>query len=85
MGFPGEPFTQLGLNIKRALPKWQILTLGTANGPMRYIPVMADQKNRGYASYESCRVYNRLPLQSGAGEYLAEATIAAIEGAFGHS
>lgn len=83
VGFPGEAFTQLGLVLKRALPQWQIITLGTANEVMRYIPVTADQENRGYASHGACRIYDRLPLQSEAGEYLVEATIGAIQEYFG--
>ena len=83
IGFPGETFTQLGLTIKEALPGWRVVTLGNANAVMRYIPVAADIREKGYAGYGSCRIYDRLPLQAGAGEYLSKVTIAAIQERFG--
>ncbi|NLJ85749.1 MAG: hypothetical protein GX322_04860 [Firmicutes bacterium] len=82
VGFPGETFTKLGLIIKEALPGWQVMTLGNANWVMRYIPVKEDIEAKNYAAYDSCRVYDRLPLQPGAGEHLAETALAAIKECF---
>ncbi|NMB13399.1 MAG: hypothetical protein GX977_14075, partial [Firmicutes bacterium] len=82
VGFPGETFTKLGLIIKEALPDWHVMTLGNANHVMRYIPVKEDIEARNYAGHDSCRVYDRLPLQPGAGEHLAEAALAAIKERF---
>lgn len=78
VGFPGEPFTELGLKIKAAFPNLNVMTVGYANAVMRYIPTAEDIRHKGYAGYSSCRIYRRLPLQPGAGEKLAEATLGVI-------
>jgi neutral ceramidase len=72
VGFPGEAFTHIGTIIRNEMPDMNILTVGNSNSTMRYIPTRDDIENMGYAALSSCFLYQRLPLEPGEGERMAE-------------
>ena len=50
LGFPGEMFVEIGIDIKRASPFDQTLVLGLTNGLVGYLPTKRAFDEGGYES-----------------------------------
>ncbi len=62
---PGEVFSDIGWALRKQLESFcpkKLLLIGGAEAMVGYLPSAVDVQNRGYASYEACRVYDRWPF-----------------------
>ncbi len=74
VGFPGEPFFELGDILAEALPGYTVLAVSNSNESLRYIATKEDIAKDAYGGLTSSFVYGVLPLEAGAGEKLARNT-----------
>lgn len=72
LGFPGEVFTALGLEIRRRNPQVKLMTVNTANDAVGYIPTADEFARRGYASHAAARIYGTFTFLKGFGESMME-------------
>lgn len=73
VGIPGEPFVELGLEIKRRSPFPQTCVIELANDTVGYLPTRKAFGEGGYEVVSS-------PYAPGAGEQLVEAAVKLLEG-----
>jgi hypothetical protein len=55
---PGEPFVELGLEIKQRAGREALMVIGYSNGNPGYIPHRAAYETGGYEVAEAYRFYN---------------------------
>lgn len=68
VAMPGEPFAEIGVEVRRRSPFAATMFSGYSNGQFAYIPVRSDYAEGGYGVWNS-------PLGPGAGEIVAEEAI----------
>jgi hypothetical protein len=68
VGMPGEPFVELGLEIKRRSPFGKTFVIELANDSVGYLPVRRAFDEGGYEVVSS-------PFEAGTGEHLAETAL----------
>ncbi|MFN8636042.1 MAG: neutral/alkaline non-lysosomal ceramidase N-terminal domain-containing protein [Chloroflexota bacterium] len=66
VAMPGEPFAEVGVEIRRRSPAAVTMVSGYSNGEIGYIPMKSDYKNGGYGVWNSA-------MAPGAAEQLIEA------------
>ena len=65
VAMPGEPFAEVGVEIRRRSPFAVTMVSGYSNGEIGYVPMRSDYKNGGYGVWNS-------PLAPGSAELLIE-------------
>ncbi|HEX6443484.1 MAG TPA: neutral/alkaline non-lysosomal ceramidase N-terminal domain-containing protein [Streptosporangiales bacterium] len=79
VGLPGEPFVELGLEIRRRAGE-HVVVLGYAGGVPGYVPHRSAYAEGGYEPCEAHRFYGQpAGFAPEAGEHLVEAALAAID------
>lgn len=68
---PGEPFAQIGVEVRRRSPFEVTMFSGYSNGNLGYIPMRSDYENGGYGVWSS-------PLAPGSAEAVIEASAALL-------
>ena len=77
---PGEPFSQLGVAIKRRLGDNAVMVLGYTNGVPGYIPDRLAYSGGGYEVEEAHRFYGRpAAFAPEAGEAMVEAAVRLVQ------
>lgn len=78
VSLPGEPFVELGLQIKRAA-QLPVMVVGYANGSPGYVPNRSTYEHGGYEVCEAHRFYGEpAALAPEAGEALVSAALGAL-------
>ena len=72
IGFPGEVFTQFGLDLRKRNPGIRLMTANTSNAPIGYIPTADEFDRQGYASHAAARIYDTYTFHKGFGEGISE-------------
>ncbi|MHB1456607.1 MAG: hypothetical protein ACYC0V_06805 [Armatimonadota bacterium] len=72
IGFPGEVFTQFGLDLRKRNPGIKLMTANTSNAPIGYIPTADEFDRQGYASHAAARIYDTYTFHKGFGEEITE-------------
>lgn len=72
IGFPGEVFTQFGLDLRKRNPDIRLMTANTSNAPIGYIPTADEFDRQGYASHAAARIYGTYTFHKGFGEVMME-------------
>ena len=70
IGFPGEVFTQFGLDLRKRNPGIRLMTANTSNAPIGYIPTADEFDRQGYASHAAARIYGTYTFRRGFGEVM---------------
>jgi len=79
IGIPYETFTEIGLMIADAFPNKHVLVAGNANEVLGYLATAKKMEIGGYEAIESTYIYDRLPIETGAGEKLANDIVQTIK------
>lgn len=72
IAFPGEVFTQFGIDLRERLGNPKLMTVNTANALIGYIPTADEFDRQGYASHAAAHIYAIHPFKKGFGELIAE-------------
>lgn len=67
VAMPGEPFAQIGVEVRRRSPFPVTMFSGYSNGEVGYVPMRSDYENGGYGVWNS-------PLAPGSAEAIIEAS-----------
>jgi hypothetical protein len=73
VAMPGEPFAEVGVEIRRRSSFAVTMVSGYSNGEIGYVPMRSDYKNGGYGVWNS-------PLAAGSADLLIEAAGDLLEG-----
>jgi hypothetical protein len=71
VAMPGEPFAEIGVEVRRRSPFATTMFSGYSNGQFAYIPVRSDYAEGGYGVWNS-------PLGPGAGEAVIEEAVSLL-------
>ena len=78
MGINYETFTEIGMNIRKALAGKNIIIAGNADESLGYFPSEQKLGETGYESFASSFLYKKLPLRKGAADLFVASVIEGI-------